>query len=78
MKLWANLKHRRDMERGIALLVPVLLVVAIWRIEAVGDTIEKGSGQVVRTDAVETERWQDESIDHWRERHMAAVREFDQ
>ena len=63
---------------GISLLVTGLLLVAIWRIEVMGDTIEKGSGQVVRTDAVETERWQDESIDHWRERHMAAVREFDQ
>ena len=78
MKLCARLEHTWVMERSIALLVPVLLVVCIWRIEAVGDTIEKGAGQLVRTGTVETERWHDESMDHWRERHMAAVREFDQ
>ena len=50
-----------------------LLIVAIWRIEMVEHV---GSGQIVRTGEVETERWMDESLDSWRDRHLEAIREF--
>lgn len=38
----------------------------------------QGSGQVVTSGPVRTERWLEESLESWARRHKAAVEEFQQ
>lgn len=58
----------------------LLLVVILWRVEAVGESIQEprhiGAGQFVESHGIRTERWMDESMEAWRDRHLTAVREF--
>ena len=52
----------------------ILLGVILWRVEVVMDQTqrEEGSGQVVTSGKVSTERFMEESLEEWRKRHEAA------
>lgn len=66
---------------GALAVCATLLLLLLWRIEAMSDAIEDrgsmGSGQEVTTGPVTTERYLGESLQAWSRRHMDAIREFE-
>lgn len=67
--VWAN---------GLLLVVAVaLLFVILTQVTNMSEKLERrGSGQTISTESVETERFLEESLDAWRDRHLEAVRLF--
>lgn len=70
---------RTTHELTVRVLAAVLLIVCIWRIEVVNNTIQTdpntGSGQTITHAGVVTERFIDEVQETWARRHLDAVRE---
>ena len=66
---------RKAFDLAVRLVTVLLLLLVLWRVEELverSQATQRGSGQVVRSGRVETERWVGETLEEWQRRHMAA------